>query len=282
MRKPEYIPFPLKTCLQCTLADRRDLPDFEQLLRVLRDEGFYGIELNLPDLYIIPSEELTLLLQKYDLKMDMLATGAYARKHGLSLSDPDEGGRKAAVEGCKRNIDYAEAMGCGLIIGFLKGGPNQDADAQKRLIRSLSELAPYLEKCGVTTLLEATNHTESSIACTLDETLAILKQVDSPYVKLLADTYHMNIEEPPVLQSLYTHAGAFGHLHISDDNRAFPGLGSLDFASFYQALYEIGYKGGVAIEGNILTTQIADTVSSAGYLHKACKHAFLPVEVKHG
>ena len=86
-------------------------------------KAFYGVELNLPDLDLIKPEELKSLLNEYQMKMNMLATGVYAKTHGLSLSSgiPEE--RMRAVNGCKRNIDYAASMGCGIIIGFLKGGP---------------------------------------------------------------------------------------------------------------------------------------------------------------
>ncbi|MGR5688460.1 TIM barrel protein [Enterocloster clostridioformis] len=107
-------------------------------------EGFYGGELNLPDLDLIKPEELKSLLNEYQMKMNMLATGVYAKTHGLSLSSGIPGERIRAVNGCKRNIDYAASMGCGIIIGFLKGGPGSDSEFAERLfLESMLELKPY-------------------------------------------------------------------------------------------------------------------------------------------
>ena len=78
-------------------------------------------------------------------------------------------------------------------------------------------------------LIEATNHKEASIIRTLKEGARAIDFLDCPFIRLLADTYHMNIEEPSLVDSLSEYMNYYPHLHISDDNRAYPGLGSLDF-----------------------------------------------------
>jgi sugar phosphate isomerase/epimerase len=81
----------------------------------------------------------------------------------------------------------------------------------------------------VQVLIEATNHKEASIIRTLKEGARAIDFLDCPFIRLLADIYHMNIEEPSLLDSLSEYMDYYPHLHISDDNRAYPGLGSLDF-----------------------------------------------------
>lgn len=267
----KHLLFPFKTGFQCVLESREQLPHLKQLLALLHQEGFCGVELNLPDLELISPEELRSLLEEHQMQMGMLATGVYARTHGLSLSSgiPEE--RKRAVKGCRENIDYAAAMGCGIIIGFLKGGPGSDRDhAERHFLESMLELKPYIEEKQVPVLIEATNHKETSIIRTLEEGARIIDLLDSPWIRLLADTYHMNIEEPSLLDALAEYLDYYPHLHISDDNRAYPGLGSLDFAEIYRKLMELGYQGTLAVEGNVQKDILGDTQACAAYLHKTC------------
>ena len=222
----EHSLFPFRTGFQCVLESKEQLPQLRRLFGLLHREGFYGVELNLPDLDLIKPEELKSLLNEYQMKMNMLATGVYAKTHGLSLSSgiPEE--RMRAVNGCKRNIDYAASMGCGIIIGFLKGGPGSDREVSERLfLESMLELKPYIEEKKVQVLIEATNHKEASIIRTLKEGAHVINFLDCPFIQLLADTYHMNIEEPSLVDSLSEYMNYYPHLHISDDNRAYPGLG---------------------------------------------------------
>ena len=276
----EHSLFPFRTGFQCVLESKEQLPQLRRLFGLLHREGFYGVELNLPDLDLIKPEELKSLLNEYQMKMNMLATGVYAKTHGLSLSSgiPEE--RMRAVNGCKRNIDYAASMGCGIIIGFLKGGPGSDREVSERLfLESMLELKQYIEEKKVQVLIEATNHKEASIIRTLKEGAHVINFLDCPFIQLLADTYHMNIEEPSLVDSLSEYMNYYPHLHISDDNRAYPGLGSPDFTAIYRKLMECGYKGTVAVEGNIQHGLLEDTQICAAYLHKMCSGLHTPSRV---
>ena len=255
-----------RTCIQTTFHDASQFSEFERLLETLQQLGFYGIELNLPQLDSISPRKLKDVLAKYDLTLHMLATGAYAKAHGLSLSNPILQEREAAILGAKANIDYAAQMGCGVIFGFFKGPKEGAVNARELLISSLTTLACYAEEKGVDIFLEATNRKETTVATTLADTLSIIQQVGQSNVKLLADTYHIELEEPPVRTGILAHANGLVHLHISDNNRCFPGLGSLDFAEIYASLREIGFSGVLSIEGNVVVSEMDDVKKSVAYL----------------
>jgi sugar phosphate isomerase/epimerase len=53
-----------------------------------------------------------------------------------------------------------------------------------------------------------------------------------------------------MFESLTRHRARFISLHLSDNNRRFPGFGSIDFRRVIQQLRDIGYTGRLAIEGN--------------------------------
>jgi sugar phosphate isomerase/epimerase len=67
-------------------------------------------------------------------------------------------------------------------------------------------------------------------------------------VKLLADLYHMNIEETNLADALREAGPYVGHIHFADSNRKAAGLGHTDFTPIVSALKEIGYEGYLSAE----------------------------------
>lgn len=265
-------PFPIS--LQCSVYKPEEIPAFEVLLDTLHRCGFYGVEVNLPAMEQFDPAALRSLVQRHGLQLDQLATGAFAKAHGYSLSTNDPDIRRQSIQGCIQNLEFAARAGCGVILGFFKGGPGQARDSACLLLTdSLQQIRPYAERWGVPVLLEATNHRETSAACTLQETLDILAAVNSPSFGLLADTYHMNLEETSVYDALQHYAGWFERLHLSDDNRFFPGFGGLDFKRIFSLLSQNGYSGRLGIEGNCLHSLAQDLLSSADYLARCTPSA---------
>ncbi len=237
---------------QTTLPD--DFPKdaaFRLLLGALRDLGFWGVELNIGDPRDCRPQDIRSFLAGFGLELSMLATGLTAKRFGLSLSDPEEDARQKSVDRCREMIDWAAAVRAGLIIGFLKGGVSPDpAGARTRLRKSLEQIVPFASERSTPILVEATNRYESSVANTLEETVALLEGLDAVHACVLPDTFHMNIEEADMFESLTRHRARFISLHLSDNNRRFPGFGSIDFRRVIQQLRDIGYTGRLAIEGN--------------------------------
>ena len=243
-------------------------PTLCQIFCALKENGFQGVELNIPDLYsdISPSE-LKKLLDSYELKMDYLATGGFAKKYSLSLSTPDENIRALSLEGLTQNIRYAAELRCGIILGFFKGTAIEDRTLASHLfLDSIQKTIPVIESYKVPVLLEVTNHMESSVLNTLEEGALVVDKIGSPYVSLLADTYHMSIDEDDILSSLQKYLNYFPHLHLSDNTRTFPGFGTLNFQAIVQTLKNINYHGTFALEGNPHNGLLEDIALSAAYL----------------
>jgi sugar phosphate isomerase/epimerase len=67
-------------------------------------------------------------------------------------------------------------------------------------------------------------------------------------VGVVADSYHMNIEEADPQDALVAAAHRLFHVQVSDSNRLEPGAGHLGWAAFVAALASIGYTGDLAAE----------------------------------
>jgi D-psicose/D-tagatose/L-ribulose 3-epimerase len=241
--------------------------DFKSLLGELRDLGFWGVELNVSDPRDCAPETVRGFLAGFGLELSMLATGLTAKRLGLSLSHPEEDVRRRSVDKCREMIDWAAAARAGIIIGFLKGGVSPDpAGSQARLRESLELLVPYAAGRSTPILVEATNRYESSVATTIDETVALLEGLDADHANVLPDTFHMNIEEADMFASLRRHRARFISLHLSDNNRRFPGFGSIDFGRLIRQLREDGYTGRLAVEGTTGGDVRADVRRSSALL----------------
>lgn len=225
---------------------------FQQKLELLQRLGISGIELNMVEPEKIDPADLQAMLAGHGLRMTMFASGATANTEGRSLSHQDEAVRLASVRRCMELVDFAAEFGAGIIVGFLKGGTGPDpVRAADRFRDSLSRLEPFVRDRQVPFLVEATNHYESPVVNTLQDAADFLDGFQNPYLRVLPDTYHMNIEESSMLGALVKHASLYDSLHISDSNRYFPGLGAIDFYGLLRFLKEVGYSGRLAIEGNI-------------------------------
>ena len=258
-------PYPFPLCIQLN-AEVVYSSTFEKLLKELQKRYFYGVELNILEFDNLEIARLQKLLAKSNLKLTAVATGAFANQYGLSLSDLDEENRKLTVELIiNKVIPFAAKFGADIICGFIKGKAGQDfLKSKNQMIKSLDELSRNCIKGGGRLYLEATNHYESTVINRLEDG-ADLKRYG---VYILPDTYHMNIEEDDMEEALRKWKGWYCNLHISDNNRCYPGYGAIDFQKIFLTLRDIGYSGTIAIEGKSRYSLEKDIIHCTDYLNR--------------
>jgi sugar phosphate isomerase/epimerase len=120
--------------------------------------------------------------------------------------------------------------------------------ALRYLGNALFKLDETATDLGVTLLYEPLNRYETNLINTLEEGVQFLKGLATQNVKLLADLYHMNIEETNLADALRAAGKYVGHIHFADSNRKAAGLGHTDFVPIVGALREIGYEGYLSAE----------------------------------
>lgn len=243
----------MRLSVQTTLPeDYASNGEFQRELENLQKEGFYGVELNIARPEEVALEKILDHLERYGLKFTHFASGLTAKTYGLNLSSSDEALRRRSVEKGRDIVRYLGGSSIGIILGFFKGPRSDDPTQAKRQFRSsLEDLLPLAEQEKIPLVVEATNRYESSVANTLGEAAEFVRSLDSEMLKILPDTFHMNIEERNMREALTDFAGLYDNVHLSDNNRFFPGYGAIDFASVLDHLASLGYSGGFALEGNI-------------------------------
>lgn len=117
-----------------------------------------------------------------------------------------------------------------------------------RGVENVREIAQVAEDCGVAFCLEVLNRFENYLINTAQEGVDFVKQVGHNSVKVMLDTFHMNIEEDSIGGAIRTAGAHLGHLHIGECNRKVPGKGRVPWGEIGEALNDIGYNGSVVME----------------------------------
>jgi sugar phosphate isomerase/epimerase len=115
-------------------------------------------------------------------------------------------------------------------------------------VETLGEWASGLGAGKAALFLEPLNRYEAYFLNRVEQAVEICRAVDHPRVKLLADFFHMNIEERNFSDPLRRAGDLLGMVHIADNNRLQPGHGCLDYRPGFAALKAIGYAGYISIE----------------------------------
>ncbi len=122
------------------------------------------------------------------------------------------------------------------------------AEDRAVLIDMLGALGTHAALRGVSVWLEPLNRYEDHMVNTLAQGASLCHAVGLPSIKLMADLFHMNIEEADIGASIRAAGNLVAHVHLADSHRYEPGLGHTDFASAFKALADIGFDGFGAIE----------------------------------
>lgn len=213
--------------------------------------GFDAVELFLPGPDFISTDEVKSLADEHGLAIAAVGTGAGWVCRGLSLTDPSAEIRSQAWDYIRAMIDFGGILGAPAILGSMQGkfSPTLPRDA------ALGVLAEALQKCsdraafhGVPFLYEPLNRYETNLINSVADAAEFLNANHLKNVLVLADLFHMNIEEPDLPAAIRAAGARIGHVHWADSNRRAIGYGHTHSAAILAALREIGYRGYLSAE----------------------------------
>lgn len=147
----------------------------------------------------------------------------------------------------------AHRAGIELIV-FGSGGSRQVPEgfdhgaAEKQFCHLLADLGPLAARHGVTVVVEPLHHEECNFINTVAQGAGLVRWVNHPSIRLLADLFHMMREhEPP--SSLIEHGDVIRHVHLAErEERTAPGVKGDNFRPFFRALQAIGYDRTISLE----------------------------------
>lgn len=219
--------------------------------------GLKGVDLLQPEEYEVP--------RKYGLICTMGYGGGGTIKDGLNvLANHDK-----IEAGLRANLPLAAKAGMPNLITFSGNRMGMsDEEGAKNTVIGLNRLKKYAEESKVTICLELLNSKVNHKDYMADHTawgVEVMKQVDSPYIKLLYDIYHMQIMEGDLIATIKANIDYIGHFHTG----GVPGRNDLDGTQEVQwdgvmrGIASTNYKGYVAHEYKPLGDQYASLLQAA-------------------
>ena len=119
----------------------------------------------------------------------------------------------------------------------------------------LVAIIPLLRQHRITVAIEHLNQGECNTLTSLAETAALVRAIGQPDIRLLADYYHLRVEDES-LSHVAAHADLLAHVHVSAPRgRGYPAADDAQLREFLQILAAHGYDRRISIEG--YTTELA-------------------------
>lgn len=223
------------------------------LVYKVKDMGYDILEVAVEDKDLIDWAKLKQVVRDAGIKVTI--SGAFGAERDISSDDPRirEQGLQYIVD-CVR---IAEDMGSPVF-----GGPVYSAVGKTRIVsaeqkqqerewclENLVKAGKIARDCGVTIGVEPLNRFETDMINTADQAISLVKEVGDSNVKILLDTFHCNIEEKNIPDTIRkVGKDLLCHIQGNESDRGTPGTGHLDWAGINDALVEIGYDGAIVLE----------------------------------
>jgi sugar phosphate isomerase/epimerase len=172
---------------------------------------------------------------------------------GRDLSHPDPDVRRNAMGYVRGVAELAHAVGAPVIIvaptAYLRTQPVADPEDERRwAVEGVRSVGEYAASLGVDLSLECWNRYGTYMLNRLEQGVRLWRETGLENGGVMADTYHMNIEERSLPEAIRETGDLLDHVHLSDSNRLAPGWGHIDFEEILRTLREIGYRGYLAFE----------------------------------
>ena len=230
-------------CIEWLFQD--DCPAFADRIRAAKAAGLSHVEFHL----------------WRDKPMDQVAQAL--RETGVTLTsfcvDPrrslvDPAQHAEFIEAVRDSLAASRQVGSPPLIvasGFTREGVSH-AEQRAAALQALTEAARLAEAAGVELLVEPLNTRIDHPGMFLHdtrETLDIIEEVGSPYLKLLFDVYHSSVMDESLEDVLHGRMHLVRHVQIADlPGRNEPGTGQLDWSDLLQRLKALGYQQAIGLE----------------------------------
>ncbi len=176
---------------------------------------------------------------------------ARVRQPALNLAIYDKTRTERLAE-ARRALDSHAELGGETVISIGIFGPAREehtGNAEVNVyIDVLGQLGEHVAPAGITLSIECLNRYGTHLTNTLAQGTRIAKRVGLHTVKIMADFFHMNLEEADIVASPGDADNYGAHVHLADSNRFVPGCGHLDCRPGLMCLHESSDDGVLARE----------------------------------
>ncbi len=220
--------------------------EFAGDLACVRAAGYDAVELQVADPAELDESGLRTALRTVGLPLCAFQTGATYATRGNCLCTRDDAVRGRTIELLRSFVDFATRWRAVMVFGSLQGRSKDEPNRQAgtaRIAAALAEVGDYAGERDVTLALEPVNHGEVGFHNTIAEAAERVRVLNRANVRLMVDTFHMNIEERDMTAPLLESADLLVHVHLSETNRNVLGTGHWDTRGFLATLARVRYGG---------------------------------------
>ena len=231
-----------------SLGDRDAL---ESVFRFLKDLGYRGVELNLTASELANVDGLLRLVEQSDFPIVSFLTGANYFGEGLCLSSPRKDVRQAAAGRLLECTATAARFDAVLVVGQMQGFRSDEPDvelAESRIQEGLRQVAEAAERHGATIVVEPVNHLQCGFHNSLAAVMRLVEDIGSRKLKPMLDSFHVNIEEQSMQESIQRVGKDLRHFHLCESTGGLLGSGHLDFRAILGDLDAVDYSGYVSVK----------------------------------
>jgi sugar phosphate isomerase/epimerase len=164
-----------------------------------------------------------------------------------------EANHEAILAYAKIAFDRASQVGSKIIVfgsGRARRVPEgfSHEQATEQFIQLLKKMGPIAAEYHIIIAIEPLNKNECNLVNTVQQAVETARKVDHPNIRVLADLYHMALEDEGP-ESILEAGSLLVHVHLAEkEGRTRPGVSSYDFTPYFDALRRIGYTGGISLE----------------------------------
>ena len=225
--------------------------DFGSNLDVLSEFGYDGVEVSIRQPKDIDVETLRKEVEGRGLEVASIHTAAIGFQDKIWLCHKDKTIRDEAMVRLKGALEVASVFEVDVIIGSFRGQLS-DGDARAESVKwmydAFKEGAEFAEKLGSKILFEPQTRFYINFGFTAQDGVKFARDIDSPGMGIMLDTFHMNIEDVSFAQSIFEAKEYLGYLQMSDSNRRYPGGGHIPFREIISALKTIDFGGYLSLQ----------------------------------
>jgi hydroxypyruvate isomerase len=227
----------------------RGLP-LEQQMEKVAAARYHAFEFG--DWRAVDAAAITRLKNRLELECACIVGNKGVNPKGMTLTDErDRAGFLAEIKASAEAALRFETKRMVVLTGNEKPGSSREAQ-HKSIVEGLKAAHDVVAPRGITMILEPLNTLVNHVGYYLNHTaeaFQIVREVNSPFLKILFDIYHVQIMEGNLIETIRNNIAAIGHFHVGDvPGRHEPGTGEIDYGNVFRAIHAAGFKDFVAME----------------------------------
>ncbi len=233
-----------------------------EVLETVANAGYDGVDLDAePDRIDAKQfKEVASMAASLGLKVPALicAWGGWHAGEVRDLASGDESVRSYAVSYTKKCVDLAASLDEPPLIEIAAVPPHSEYPVtsvprpvlRRNFVKSAREIGAYAAPRGVRVAIEPINRFEgyAGFLNSIMEAKSVADEVGADNVGVLADFFHVNIEDAALADTLRLAGDRLMCIHLADNNRQAPGTGHIDFLQVVRTLNSMGYSGYLSLD----------------------------------